>query len=175
MSLQGHSVQFYKDDTFFFTESVAGFIKEGLQANDTVIIVATAHHREELQKVLTPEQMAHDKLIFADAGELLAKFLVNDWPNDLRFKQVVGGMIAQACQHGSVRVFGEMVAILWAEGKAQAAIHLEELWNTLIAEQSFVLLCGYPVSKFSGDNDSLKAISQLHNHAHVDAPVSRLK
>lgn len=172
MSSQLHSVQFYKDDTFFFRDSVARFIKAGLRANETVIIVATAQHREDLQQVLTSESLAHPKLIFADAGELLSKFLVNDWPNPVRFKEVIGGMVAQARQHGPVRIFGEMVAILWAEGKSQAALHLEELWNTLIGEQSFALLCGYPVSKFSGDGMSLKAISQLHTHAHIEASPS---
>ena len=170
MSLQGHSVQFYNDDTFFFTESVAHFIKEGLQVNDTVIIVATPRHREELQNVLTPEHMTHPKLIFSDAEELLSKFLVNDWPNALRFRQVIGAMVAQARQHGPVRIFGEMVAILWAGGKAQAAIHLEELWNKLIAEQSFALLCGYPLSNFSNDQVSLCAVSQLHSHVHTEVP-----
>lgn len=172
MSLQGHSVQFYKDDTFFFTDSVARFIKEGLQAKETVIIVVTAQHREELQTALTPGQIADDKVIFTDARELLSKFMVKDWPDETRFKQVVGGMIAQARQHGPVRVFGEMVAILWAEGKSQAAIHLEELWNTLIAEQSFALLCGYPKPLFSGNTDALRAVSQLHTHVHTDTSPS---
>src|SRR6476646_8334182 len=122
MSHKDHSVQFYKDDTFFFRESVARFIKEGLQANETVIIVATAPHREELQHVLTPEQLVHPKLSFADAGELLSKFLINDWPNAVRFNEVIGGMVAHARQQGPVRIFGGMVAILWAEGKSQAAI-----------------------------------------------------
>jgi len=50
-------------------ESVASFITEGLEVNDTVIIVATAQHRDELRKALTPAQTAHDKLRFFDAGE----------------------------------------------------------------------------------------------------------
>jgi hypothetical protein len=60
MSLLNHSVQFYNDD-IFLTQSVARFITEGLQGNETVIVVATAQHREALQQVLTPEQMTHEK------------------------------------------------------------------------------------------------------------------
>ena len=78
MSLQGLCGHLYIDDTF-----VTRFITEGLQVNDTVIIVATAQHREELHKVLTPEQVAHDKLRFFDAREELSKFMVNDWPSEL--------------------------------------------------------------------------------------------
>ena len=68
MSLLNHSVQFYNDD-MFLTQSVARFITEGLQGNETVIIVATAQHREALQQVLTPDQMAHDKLRVFEAEE----------------------------------------------------------------------------------------------------------
>ena len=160
-----HTVQFYEDDTFLM-DSVTSFIKDGLRVNETVIIVATAQHREELIKTLTPEEMTHDQLIFFDAGEQVGKFMIDDWPSELRFRKVVGGMIGQACQKGRVRIFGEMVAVLWAEGYTRAAIRLEELWNKVATEQSFSLLCAYPLSKISGEQDkhSLLAISQLHTH-----------
>jgi hypothetical protein len=116
--------------------------------------------------------VAHPKLIFVDAAELLWKFMGNDVPNESVFKKVVGEMVAQARLNGPVRIFGEMVAILWLEGRAQAALRLEALWNTLIAEQSFALLCGYPKSLFSGNTDALRAISQLHTHVHSDASPS---
>jgi DcmR-like sensory protein len=162
-----HTVQFYNDDTFL-TESLASFIKDGLQVNDTVIIVATAKHREALVKTLTPQEMAHDKLMFFDAGEQLWRFMVDDWPSEFQFRKVVRGMIGQASQNGRVRIFGEMVAVLWAEGYTRAAIRLEELWNKLATEQSFSLLCAYPLSKFTGGKDkgSLLAISQLHTHVY---------
>ena len=90
--------------------------------------------------------------------------MIDNWPNELRFKNVTGSIIGQASQHGPVRVFGEMVAVLWAEGRTRAAIRLEQLWNNLIAEQSFSLMCAYPKSQFSEDNDSLQTISRLHKH-----------
>ncbi len=168
MSPHDHSIQFYNDDTFL-TESVTRFITEGLQVNDMVIMMVTAQHREELLKALTPEQMAHDNLMCFDAGERLLKFMVNDWPSELRFKNVIGGMISEARQKGSVRIFGEMAAVLWAEGHTRSALRLEELWNRLATEQPFSLLCAYPLSKFSGEkgNESLRAISQLHTHVHT--------
>jgi hypothetical protein len=68
------------------------------------VVVATAQHRDELRKALTPEQAAHDKLRFFDAGEQLSKFMVKDWPSELRFRNVVGGMIGQARQTGPIRI-----------------------------------------------------------------------
>ena len=59
-------MQFYQADTFL-TESVTSFLTEGLQVNDTVIVVATAQHREERLEALTPGERADDKLMFIDA------------------------------------------------------------------------------------------------------------
>src|ERR1043166_5358939 len=44
--------------------------------------------------------------------------------------------------------FGEMVALLWAEGKRDATIRLEEFWNELAEKYTFDLLCGYPIAVF---------------------------
>ena len=166
MSLLNHSVQFYNDD-MFLTQSVARFITEGLQSNETVIIVATAQHREALQQVLTPDQMAHDKLRVFEAEEQLSKFMVADWPSELRFRQMVDGVLGQARQSGPVRIFGEMVAVLWARHYTWAALRLEALWNKLLKEHSFALLCAYPMSNLSTDHKSLHAISRLHTHVHT--------
>ena len=166
MSLLNHSVQFYNDD-MFLTQSVARFITEGLQGNETVIIVATAQHREALQQVLTPEQMSHDKLRFFEAEEQLSQFMVAEWPSELRFRQVVEGMLGQTRQSGPVRIFGEMVAVLWARRNTWAALRLEALWNKLLEKHSFALLCAYPMPNLSRDHKSVQAISRLHTHVHT--------
>ena len=47
-----------------------------------------------------------------------------------------------------VRVYGEMVALLWAAGETAAAIALEGFWNDLAETHEFALLCAYPMSAF---------------------------
>ena len=75
--------------------------------------------------------------------------MVNDWPNEQRFHEVVGNLLAQADgRHLWVRAFGEMVAVLWAEGRQEAALHLEKLWNRLSERYSFSLYCAYPTRAF---------------------------
>lgn len=46
-------------------------------------------HCEELFKALTPRERVHDKQMFFDAGEQLQKFMVDDWPSEFRFKNVI--------------------------------------------------------------------------------------
>jgi hypothetical protein len=43
-----------------------------------------------------------------------------------------------------VRVFGEMVSLLWDAGLIDAAVELEVLWNELGVQYPFSLLCAYP-------------------------------
>jgi hypothetical protein len=45
---------------------------------------------------------------------------------------------------GPVRIYGEVVALLWAAGQVNAALELEGLWNELGREIPFSLFCGYP-------------------------------
>jgi anti-sigma regulatory factor (Ser/Thr protein kinase) len=53
--------------------------------------------------------------------------------------------LAKATEGGRpVRVFGEMVALLWDDGALAAAIELEKLWNDLAQRHSFSLFCAYP-------------------------------
>ena len=60
--------------------------------------------------------------------------MVHDMPDSARFFPVVGGLIEIAAkaarqQHHGVVVCGESTSVLWAEGKADAAIRLEQLWD----------------------------------------------
>src|SRR5207248_431872 len=48
-------------------------------------------------------------------------------------------------------IFGELVALLWADGNRAAAIRLEELWDDLGKTHSFSLFCSYPMHDFSGE------------------------
>ena len=54
--------------------------------------------------------------------------------------------MAVASKQGRIAVFGELVALLWADGKPPEAIRVEQLWNDLAKSHSFSLLCAYPIA-----------------------------
>jgi signal transduction histidine kinase len=58
-----------------------------------------------------------------------------------------------------------MVALLWAEGKREAALRLEHLWNDLAQTHAFSLRCAYPLRFFGrvGDAESIGAICAVHS------------
>ncbi len=138
-----HSIYFYEDDTFLI-DNVAAFAKKGLEQKETVIIVATEQHRGDLKAKLTDEVVglwatARANYVTLDASTTLGLFMQNGWPNERLFLQVIGRIIESAAGSTPVRIYGEMVAVLWAEGNALAAIHLERLWNTLRKQRDFAL------------------------------------
>ncbi len=149
-----HFVQFYEHDDFLI-ESVATFIGAGLGAGDGAIVVATRAHREAIAKRLSlqgidlPTVQSRGQYVPLDAAETLSKFMVDDSLDETLFMQVADGLITRTAKgrHG-LRAFGEMVALLWADGNTAAAIRLEELWNDLGKAHSFFLFCGYPMKGF---------------------------
>jgi len=111
---------------------------------------------------------ARDQYLSFDAATTLSKFMVNGSPDPRRFVEVLGSIIILAAQNQRrVRVFGEMVALLWADGNRKAAIHLEELWNDLGKSLSFSLFCTYPMQGFNGETYEAEFAEICKLHAHV--------
>ena len=63
-----------------------------------------------------------------------------------------------------------MVDVLWKEGKPEAAIRLEMLWNKLAQQHGFALLCGYSMGNFYKETKGFEAICR--EHTHVVAPLA---
>jgi hypothetical protein len=91
--------------------------------------------------------------------------MVNDWPDENLFNQLVTELIVRAKGGGrKVRAFGEVVAILWANGQVGATIRLEHLWNGFCENEAFCLFCAYPQSGFTQDaSESVMHICEAHS------------
>ena len=157
MGESDHFVQFYETDAFLI-ESLGGFIGKGLSTGDACIVVATKEHREALEDRLQTDGMeltaarACGQYVSLDAAETLSEFMLDGQPDPVRFREVVGSIIRRAAEgRRRVRIFGEMVALLWAEGNYEGAISLEELWNDLSHAHSFLLFCSYPMDSLGGE------------------------
>jgi PAS domain S-box-containing protein len=173
ISASEHLVHFYETDTFLL-DSLSDFISIGLGAGDVCIVLATQAHRENLEERLKANGLdlatasTQGKYISLDAVETLAKFMVDGLPEPERFGQVIGSIVAQAAQsHHHVRVFGELVALLWEEGNHAAAIRLEDLWNDLGKLSAFSLFCGYPMHGFGAEAYNAEFTQICNQHTHV--------
>jgi len=155
----GHVVQFYASDDFL-VDSLSRLLGTALAGCDAAIIVATKAHRAQLEHRLKSRGISllpavqRGRYIALDAGETLAKFMRDGHPDADAFAALAGSLITQAhaaaeTQPSRVVVFGEMVALLWADGKPDAALQLERLWNDLAKSHNFRLHCGYPLQGFN--------------------------
>ncbi|MES2317168.1 MAG: MEDS domain-containing protein [Pseudomonadota bacterium] len=95
--------------------------------------------------------------------------MIDGWPDDNLFRQMVADLLGRVRQHHrKVRAFGEMVALMWRAGQCDAAIHLEHLWSTLCANESFSLFCAYPKTGFAEDVDAaIATICASHSTVYV--------
>jgi CheY-like chemotaxis protein len=169
-----HELEFYCDDAAFI-KNLSRFIHNALAIGRGAIIVATQEHRAalacELASLGCDIGRAHGdgRYISLDAEETLSKIAVDQMPDPEQFKSVVGDIIdeigSSACP--DVTIFGEMVALLWADGNYPAAIRLEQLWNGLAAEKSFSLRCAYPMRGFENPEQSRLITQVCAQHSDV--------
>jgi signal transduction histidine kinase len=167
----GHLVQYYEEEGFLY-DRVTDFMSGGLAGADAAILIATRAHREGVESRLRGRGVDLQHLTASgryhplDAKDTLSRVMVNGRPDPSRFASTIGPVIRTA-RGGDRRVlaFGEMVALLWAEGNREAAIRLEELWNDLARRETFALLCAYPIASFD-DAGHAKSFADI-NTAHT--------
>ena len=169
-----HAVQFYHDEAFL-AGVVGDFVMGALAAEQPAIVIATEPHREAFaahlqgQGIDVAAARRNGLLTEVDARATLASFMVGSLPDEERFQRAVGSLIHRARRagsHASIRAYGEMVDLLWADGNASAALRLEELWNQLATTHEFSLLCAYAMGRFSeaAHTDAFRSICGSHTH-----------
>lgn len=165
-----HIIQIYENDSVF-SDALAGFVGGGINAGDCCIVIATKNHLEALENRLADYGVQVGVLISEKryfplvAEEILSRFMVNNWPDEDLFNKTISQVIAEcSVNNRRIRAFGEMVAILWAQGHNGATVQLEHLWNKFCEKQAFCLFCAYPKSGFTEDmNTSLMHICGSHS------------
>jgi hypothetical protein len=167
-----HVVYPYTDDQQLI-DAVGFYTTGGLDRGSAVILVVTEAHRSAIKKYLKSDGHveileAGGQLVFLDAAELMSTFMVDGYPDPKIFKAGIRTLIERARRdertgrNREVRVFGEMVNLLWPTN-TPAAERLEELWNEVIEEYSISLLCAYSLK---GPDRSQLPESLLKAHSH---------
>jgi hypothetical protein len=54
------------------------------------------------------------------------------------------------CEPARVALCGECAPLLWAQGKGEAAIRLEHLWDEIAKSHDLNVLCACPLGSFQG-------------------------
>jgi DcmR-like sensory protein len=176
-----HAVRFYESERSL-AKIVAEFLLEGFANSHPGIVVATPAVRAAIvldlagRSVDVVELQRAGQFLLLDSNEQLAAFMIEGQPDPARFNTMMSQAIEHVCRGRTackVRIFGQMVDVLWRDGQLDAAIHLERLWNQLAHKQAFSLLCGYAMGSFYKDSN-FEDICGQHSHVVLADGVARI-
>ena len=176
-SAVAHTTQFYSEQAFLI-DALAEFIAGPICAGEAAVIIATEEHRRALE--LRLRNMGVDigaavdqgRCSLLDANETLSQFMSEGLPDRDRFLKLMSAVLEQVRlaaggQDRRIVAFGEMVALLWAEENAEAALQLEQLWNELARTHEFNLRCAYPIRAFDKPEHAHTFLKICGEHSHV--------
>ena len=130
----------YADD-YAIGQELIRFVEDGLALGESVVVAANGPHRASLDawRAGHPPLSDHEFLLVVDAAETIQTFMVARIPDPVLFDATIGAIVERAARGGrAVRVFGEMVALLWADGNVTGALALETLWNDMAVESAIL-------------------------------------
>jgi hypothetical protein len=164
-----HLVQLYTDDAFL-ARAVVHFVKAGFAVGEAAVIIATPAHSALFGERLPGFSEALDRrqIVVLDAEDCLKTFMVDGMPGREAFLSTVSTVLTRVRAAGylRMRLYGEMVDLLWQRDALDAAVRLEELWNELIAVERLPLLCAYRIDNFDryAHRRALAPIGKAHTH-----------
>ena len=168
-----HVVHFYESDAVL-VDRLVGFLRDSMANQGAGLVIGTATHRAALEVRLNEAgldliALKHSGAYVAlDAAEALSQFMVDGMPDPHRFEEAVVPLLELAGANGRrVRAFGEMVALLVADGRGDAALALEALWNGLQSRYPFVLFCAYSLDLMADARDDTLIRDVCLTHGQV--------
>lgn len=175
-----HIVLFYRDDSELIGK-VGEYLLEALRDGGAAIVFGSWPHRLSLGRLLARAGIdlttarASGFYQEHDADDMIDRLVIADRVDPASFWTDITPVIRRAAELGRpVRIFGEMVALLWDAGMASAAVEVEAMWNELAAQFPFSLVCAYPLESVTdeGLTDSLTEVCRAHCAVAGDPPPS---
>lgn len=171
-----HIVHFFEADELSLLHHLGRYVAEGLEAGEPVVVLTERRRRERLLSELhrlgaEPDIGKEDgRLVMLDSEQLLSKFEHAGRVDAERFNAIVGRTMREVISRSRsrrVRAYGDLVGLLWQQGRHAAAVELERNWNALQAELPFDLFCGYPIDLFGYDFHPSKIGPLICQHSRV--------
>jgi DNA-binding NarL/FixJ family response regulator len=174
-----HEVVFYPNDASLVV-GFSRFAESELQSGTPVIVIATKSHLADILRRLRADgvdieaAIRQGRYIPLDPVEMLSGFMIDDMPDPDSLMSTAKDLIGDAAkaaqgEHPRVALCGEGVSILLAQGKAEATIRLEHLWDLIAKSYPVNVLCGYLSTAFAHDDNGqiLERIREEHSADHV--------
>jgi hypothetical protein len=178
-------VQLYQEKAFL-NRAVCRFVGAGLTNGESIVLVSTLPHwngfhaRLEGLGMNVEAARRRGQLTVVDADELLPRFMRDAMPDPAIFPGVFGDVVAEARARGGyqkMRVWGEMVNVLWERGDVDASMNLEDQFDKLIKKRDLAIFCSFLMDNFNGDVHAhmLPRLGTNHSHLIPVADYGRLE
>jgi DNA-binding NarL/FixJ family response regulator len=158
-----HEILFCSDNEVRL-DNLARFIAAALNARNAAIVWITESHRESLLRKLHAQGVDIDGAVQRGTYILLDSA---ETPDPARILNAIRSLIEAASKagkkHPRVAVCGERAGRLWAEGKTDLALRLEQFWNELAKGHDIDVLCMYPMPHGQEDDHAFKSILAEHS------------
>ncbi len=175
-----HMVLLYKNSETLINK-ITEYILNGFAKGEPAILVLKSTHKLLLEQQLKLNGYdlnvlnSTKRLFIFDADETMQKILVNGKPDTENFKELISSLFSQfQSRPDNIRVYGEMVAVLWSQGHKRAALELEKLWNDFGNDFKFDLFCAYSHTDLD-DTDFVTVLGDIDRcHSRVVTPQTQL-
>ena len=182
-----HAVQFY-ENTSVLHDSVVRFFAAAMTGGEPSMIVARPGTFETVSARLASDYGASlaevaSRIRFLDVDAALGQVMTGTSLDLSRLEQGFSAWLTDSRRlHGerTIWLYGEMVDVLCERGNHDAAIRMEELWNTRFFGPRVSVLCGYAAGAFDTDHTGaarLQTVCRQHTHVMlsehaVDDPLT---
>ena len=173
-----HDVGFYQNEASLLN-AWTDAATTALTAGHTVILLAAdsrrqaLHHRLQTSGIDVDGAIEQKRYVTLDITDMLASFMVDNWPDEVLFQKAVAPIVADALTASTsnrprVMVCGECAPTLWREGNGAAAVRVEQLWDKLAQAHEVDTLCGYLMDSPScPERDQVyRRISAVHTEVY---------
>jgi hypothetical protein len=161
-------VQFYGADEEL-VEAAGEYLARAIADASVAVVVATAAHLQAFEARLASAGVdvaaaRHcGALVSIDAETAVRQFVAAGQIDQARFESQITQEVRDAAAAGHpVRVYGEMVGVLWDAGHLTAALELETLWDELGRDVPLSLYCAYRDPLAAGGPDPVAQVRRLH-------------
>ena len=112
------------------------------------------------------------RYIPVNIDELLAKVMVNGWPDPTRFLDTIGGLVIDAARRATgrrptVAAVSECTPTMWVHGYLEAAIQLEHLWDEMAKNRQMDILCAYPLTAREENVQAVRTLCADHTAVEI--------
>ena len=157
-----HEILFCSDAAALM-DALVGFVADALKLGNAALVRATRSRQNSLHEGLRARG------IHIDAAIQRGTYAFFDVEEPARIPDVVRLLSEAAAKAGKrrprVAVWSERTGRLWAEGKTDDAIQLEQRANELAALHDIDILCPYPSSHDNEDHPGFERVCAEHSAA----------